>query len=469
MAHIHSYTCGCPWAKGLASKSLQQHIRIDTEVPTTSKLSTSQPAHTHSPTCGCSWYSGFVSGQPLNMTPKKDAGHSGISTPSGSVSSVEAPTNSNPQSPDGTNSDSETYEEFVGSLPRSITNLLGPEAAHTHSDDCGCPSAKTVPSGTVNIDKVAEPAQVSAVSHPDTGPHIHGPNCGCSWMQTFAKSQGQAAIKKLLDEAEEWGDLKSAFDTSYDYDHPEMPKFKPNHRTRTARRPCLKNGVPIVYWEDRKAVDDGDPDLSDEDEKFRVEHKLLDKKDKQVRFNHISEATCILTGQSIPSTPKTPQSALRWSRKHLKLAMKKAYNALSSKPTDEDEVEEKPKRPSEFHAQDLDMEKRLEKATDICMANERASIIRGALDFYMYICLSIDSKAANKVAEIKCHLGRMASVGSYVGDEREFAKNGGIKVSLVPEEMYRNKETAMSWCEVGRNGLYNTTRFSKVRERDDAF
>ncbi|KAM0197766.1 hypothetical protein ACHAPA_003257 [Fusarium lateritium] len=98
---------------------------------------------------------------------------------------------------------------------------------------------------------------------------------------------------------------------------------------------------------------------------------------------------------------------------------------------------------SEFLAQDEEIERLLNRATDICDANERASIIRGSLDFLMTVYNKIYGGGPEVISAILERLGPR-SIGSYVGDEREFA-NGYEFIFEVPESMYRDKETSMSW------------------------
>ncbi|KAM0248339.1 hypothetical protein ACHAP5_003510 [Fusarium lateritium] len=98
---------------------------------------------------------------------------------------------------------------------------------------------------------------------------------------------------------------------------------------------------------------------------------------------------------------------------------------------------------SEFTAHDEEIERLLNRATDICDANERAAIIRGSLDFLMTVCNRIYGGGPVVILSILERLGPR-SIGSYVGDEREFA-NGYKFIFEVPDSLYRNKETSMSW------------------------
>ncbi|KAH6959257.1 hypothetical protein DER45DRAFT_630237 [Fusarium avenaceum] len=113
-----------------------------------------------------------------------------------------------------------------------------------------------------------------------------------------------------------------------------------------------------------------------------------------------------------------------------------------AKELDNTETERDESSP-EFMAQDEEIERRLNRATDICEANERASLIHGSLDFLMVVCNGFSYKP-NRVPIILERLGPR-SIGSYVGKEREFTE---CRDSLhdVPEELYRDKETSMSWA-----------------------
>ncbi|SPJ72580.1 uncharacterized protein FTOL_02309 [Fusarium torulosum] len=97
----------------------------------------------------------------------------------------------------------------------------------------------------------------------------------------------------------------------------------------------------------------------------------------------------------------------------------------------------------EFIAQDQEINRLLNRATSICDANEKASIIRGSLDFLMVVYNRVDPENSDG---IDCILERLGprSIGSYVDDEREFA-NCYEFTCEVPQSLYRDKETSMSW------------------------
>ncbi|KAM5343520.1 hypothetical protein ACJ41O_012057 [Fusarium nematophilum] len=388
--------------------------------------------------------------------------------------------------------------------------------AHVHSYTCGCPwvsrllenqkasqrafaeATKRKPSSVVP--KVTEPTSPSSVTTTtptdstakdaeanSTGPHIHGPDCGCSWFQTFKKNHDKAGVQRVLLSTDDWGDLESSADAQYDWTLPELPKCRPQHRILKPAKPAIKNAPPIVFWDDLDfdegdldfAFSDGEVEEAPEAKPPRPASPGKDKAAKSVRFNVARPATCLQTGQDIQPTPRTPQARRRWSRQHFKLFYKKVHDAMSSSSEDkksdnspsgeseEKEGEDEPNRPLKFIAEDLAVRQQLERAIDVTEANERASILRGALDFYMYVC-HMDSHSVDKAHQVVRRLGKFSSVGSYVGAEREFAVAGkGQNTSVIPETMYRDKETAMSWLKGGGlRGPYNVTRIGSAKDRD---
>jgi hypothetical protein len=100
-------------------------------------------------------------------------------------------------------------------------------------------------------------------------------------------------------------------------------------------------------------------------------------------------------------------------------------------------------RSLEFITQDQETNRLLDRATSICDANEKASIIRGSLDFLMVVYDRLDPENSDRIDSILERLGPR-SIGSYVDDEREFA-NCYEFTCEVPQSLYRDKETSMSW------------------------
>ncbi|KAH7239263.1 hypothetical protein BKA59DRAFT_532086 [Fusarium tricinctum] len=181
-------------------------------------------------------------------------------------------------------------------------------------------------------------------------------------------------------------------------------KHVPKHTTLSPKKSCLKPSTS-------RAVT-----LTDSDDDASIETRL--KELKWVRFINLAKIIDI-DGVDI-LVPDSPAEQ------------------LDNRETESDD------RSPEFMAQDEEIERRLNRATDICEANERASLIRGSLDFLMVICNGMSNKP-NRVAIILERLGPR-SIGSYVGKEREFTE---CRYSLheVPEDLYRDKETSMSWGE----------------------
>ena len=122
---------------------------------------------------------------------------------------------------------------------------------------------------------------------------------------------------------------------------------------------------------------------------------------------------------------------------------------LGSSDSDEDEDEDMDDRkPSKFRAQDRQIRRRIKRAQDIRCANEKAAIRRGALDFMMAVCVTVDTKYCSMVESVLARI-EPRSIGSYVGEEREFA-NGSNLTKRLPAEWYRTKETSMSWHKKNR-------------------
>ncbi|KAF4982585.1 hypothetical protein FZEAL_1817 [Fusarium zealandicum] len=306
-----------------------------------------------------------------------------------------------------------------------------------------------------------EPAQVAVVSPPGTGPHIHSPTCGCSWVQTFQQSQERSGVVHTMRVAERRGILESASSEAYNYSNPELPKYEPRHQTLQPLKSCMKKAAPF------RGCDESDVEDANDDQKNEgQDNKSSEEQTMSVRFDNVSEATCILTGEQVPRAPKKARSALRWLFHKGKLLTNKAARAMSSSPHSSEDEDEAKASSGNWAAQDKEIKRRLERAIDYAEANERAAIIRGALDLLVYVS-TLDSRHADLASCIVSRLGKGKVVGSYTSEEREFVNRGMANTSEIPEAMYRDKDTAMSWSQNRtRNGPHNVTRFANTESRD---
>ncbi|KAF4344098.1 hypothetical protein FBEOM_1970 [Fusarium beomiforme] len=98
---------------------------------------------------------------------------------------------------------------------------------------------------------------------------------------------------------------------------------------------------------------------------------------------------------------------------------------------------------SPFASQDKETYRMIQKAVDYRNANERAAVLRGALDFLITVTDRVDTVASQRVSNILARLGDK-SIGSYTGDEKNYA-NARQDANRVPLSMYRSRETAMSY------------------------
>ncbi|KAF5649520.1 uncharacterized protein FTJAE_957 [Fusarium tjaetaba] len=120
--------------------------------------------------------------------------------------------------------------------------------------------------------------------------------------------------------------------------------------------------------------------------------------------------------------------------------------------TSDEEEELDPDSP--FAAQDLEIERRLARADAYRDANERAAILRGALDFLLVVCDRVDSVAADGIRFLLDKTGDRC-LGSYTGEEKDHV-NPHQYGNKVDQRLYRSKETAMSYKS--RRRSRNTVR-----------
>ncbi|KAF5558177.1 hypothetical protein FNAPI_5194 [Fusarium napiforme] len=116
-----------------------------------------------------------------------------------------------------------------------------------------------------------------------------------------------------------------------------------------------------------------------------------------------------------------------------------SYEATQDTSDEEEELD--PDSP--FAAQDVEIERRLARADVYREANERAAILRGALDFLLVVCDRVDSVAADGIRFLLDKTGDRC-LGSYTGEEK-YHVNPHQYGNKVDQRLYRSKETAMSY------------------------
>ncbi|KAM6516494.1 hypothetical protein FALCPG4_014677 [Fusarium falciforme] len=179
-------------------------------------------------------------------------------------------------------------------------------------------------------------------------------------------------------------------------------------------------------------------------------------KEKKVKSVHFGKAHCLRTFQTMPPTPRTPENDSRVERYKARQMIENKYRKMLAHKDNEAANTQQPPSMT-FIQQDEEVEQRLARAEDISRANERAAIGRGALDFLIFVCRDKNS-IGNQISE---HLvdrlvkprGNLSIVGSYHGEEREYANPGTSNVSPVPAHLYRECRSSMSkFYVMGRDG-----------------
>ncbi|RSL54352.1 hypothetical protein CEP54_009964 [Fusarium duplospermum] len=291
----------------------------------------------------------------------------------------------------------------------------------------------------------------------------HHSACGCPPGSAARKNEEVFRLEGILLITKAWGDLTSPSDQAYDFDRPELPSKKPKHRTRTPVRSCLKKVVPINFCDDRDSGEsDSDCSLSSDDDSdtdsichsfdgdnaSRTGRVPRFGKEKKVKSVHFGKALCLRTGQNMAPTPRTPENISRVERYKARQMVENKYRKMLAHENEEATDISQP--PSiAFDLEDEEVEKRLARAIDISLANERAAVGRGALDFLIFVCRnrnSIGNQTSEHLVErlIK-YRGNLPVVGSYHGEEREYANPGRSSVSPVPAHLYRDCHSSMSW------------------------
>lgn len=293
----------------------------------------------------------------------------------------------------------------------------------------------------------------------------HNSTCGCSPTSVTRKNREILRLGGILQHAASWGDLESPSDKVYDFGRPELPPRQPKHRTRTPFKSCLKRAPRVRFCDDLysgesdsdysslSSDDDSDTDSIchsfDGDNASRTgKVPRFIGREKEVKGVRFGKARCLRTGQSMPPTPRTPQNDSRVERSRARQVVENKYHKMLTHKGDEGtKMEQVPSLA--FIWQDAIVEQRLQRAADIAMANERAAIGRGALDFLIFVCRDRDS-TGNQISEhmidrLVKHRGNLPIVASYHGEEREYANPGRSNVSPVPAHLYRDCQSSMSW------------------------
>ncbi|KAI8713872.1 hypothetical protein NCS52_01233100 [Fusarium sp. LHS14.1] len=307
----------------------------------------------------------------------------------------------------------------------------------------------------VKVEDMPKPPPAKPTEH-------HHSACGCSPRSVVKKNQEVLRLEGILLNMNSWGDLKSPSDKAYDFDLPVFPPLVPKHRKRRPVKSCLKKVAAVKFCDDPDSSD-SDSDCSsvssDDSDTDSICHsfdgdnasrtgrvsRFVEKKVKSVRFG---STRCIRTGQGMAPTPRTPENDSRKERYKARQMMENKYRKMLAH--DENEAANTEQPPSiAFIRQDEEVERCLARAEDISRANERTAIGRGALDFFIFVCRDKNS-TGNQICEhlvdrlIK-HRGNLSIVGSYHGEEREFANPGTSNVSPVPAYLYRDCRSSMSW------------------------
>ncbi|KAK2676558.1 hypothetical protein RAB80_008744 [Fusarium oxysporum f. sp. vasinfectum] len=188
---------------------------------------------------------------------------------------------------------------------------------------------------------------------------------------------------------------------------PGIPLNQPKHATLSPEKSCLKPATSLTGT----VLDE-----IEEDSPLQPVPAPKPSKGTRVTFD-------------LDETAKTPYFFSKMSNQEIQ------------DTSDENEELDDPNSP--FAAQDLEIQRRLAKADCYRDANERTSIIRGALDFLLVVSDRVDTVAADRIS---CLLDRTADrgLGSYTGEEKDHV-NPHQYGNRVDKRLYRSKETAMSY------------------------
>lgn len=209
---------------------------------------------------------------------------------------------------------------------------------------------------------------------------------------------------------------------------PQVPVSQPKHTTLSPGKSCLKPTTSLAG-----AV----LDRTEEDSPIQPVPAPKPPKGARVTFD-LDEA-------AESDTPKPRPRPKSKSKSHFNFSIvpqlfsKKDDEGTQDSSDEEDFVD--PDSP--FAAQDLEIQRRLARADVHRDANERTSIIRGALDFLLVVCDRVDTVAADRISNLLNKTGDRC-LGSYTGEEKDHV-NPHQYANKVNKRLYRSKETAMSY------------------------
>ncbi|CVK94144.1 uncharacterized protein FMAN_03365 [Fusarium mangiferae] len=209
---------------------------------------------------------------------------------------------------------------------------------------------------------------------------------------------------------------------------PQVPVNQPKHATLLPGKSCLKPTSSLAGTV---------LDRTEEDSPIQPVPAPKTPKGAKVTFK-LDEAA---DGDESKPRPRPK----RKSRSHfnfniLSQLFSKNSNEDTQDRSDEEEIDD-PDSP--FAAQDLEIQRRLARADVHRDANERTSILRGALDFLLVVCDRVDTVAADRNSDLLNKTGDRC-LGSYTGEEKDHV-NPHQYANKVDKRLYRSKETAMSY------------------------
>ncbi|KAF6521896.1 hypothetical protein HZS61_013424 [Fusarium oxysporum f. sp. conglutinans] len=185
---------------------------------------------------------------------------------------------------------------------------------------------------------------------------------------------------------------------------PGIPVNQPKHATLSPEKSCLKPATSLAGT----VLDE-----IKEDSPLQPVPAPKPSKGTRVTFD-LDETT--KSEKSKSKRKRKSKSKTNLSFNIAPYFFSKMSNQEIQDTSDENEELDDPNSP--FAAQDLEIQRRLAKADCYRDANERTSIIRGALDFLLVVSDRVDTVAADRIS---CLLDRTADrgLGSYTGEEKD--------------------------------------------------
>ncbi|KAF4414995.1 hypothetical protein FACUT_13792 [Fusarium acutatum] len=207
---------------------------------------------------------------------------------------------------------------------------------------------------------------------------------------------------------------------------PQVPVNQPKHATLSPEKSCLKSTTSLYGTV---------LDRIEEDSPLQSVPAPRPSKGAKVTFD-LDE-----TAESDRSKRKRKSKSKSYFNFNMAPFL---LNRMSHEKTQDNCDEEELDDPnSPFAAQDLEIQRRLARADIYRDANERTSIIRGALDFLLVVSDRVDTVAADRISNLLSRTGDTC-LGSYTGEEKDHV-NPHQYANRVDHRLYRSKETAMSY------------------------